>query len=63
MDECLIDYVAYLARSQPWGGRIIKKWDFDLYKARLNGKKVFVWETPEGEAEARAEGKGQEAVV
>jgi hypothetical protein len=43
MDECLIDYVTQLAKTECWG-KYIKKWEFDLFKAWLNGRKAFVWE-------------------
>jgi hypothetical protein len=44
LDRLLINHVEWLAKTEPWNGRVIKKWEFDLFNARLNGKKVFVWE-------------------
>jgi hypothetical protein len=43
MDELLIARVTWLAGTESWGKRV-KKWEFDLLNARLNGKKAFVWE-------------------
>jgi hypothetical protein len=43
MDECLIDYVTRLAKTESWG-KYNKKWEFDLFCARLNGRKAFVRE-------------------
>jgi hypothetical protein len=51
MDESLIDYVTWLAGTESWGKRV-RKWEFDLFGAKLGGKKAFVWES------AAAGGKG-----
>jgi hypothetical protein len=42
MDECIIDHVTWLAWNESWG-KSVKKWKFDLFKAKLGGKKAFVW--------------------
>jgi hypothetical protein len=50
MDELLIDRVTVMARTSVLGCRAKLDWHFDLYEARLNGRKAFV-----GEAESPAE--------
>jgi hypothetical protein len=43
MDECIIDYVTRLTKFDYVWGRLITQ-DVDLFNARLNGKRAFVWE-------------------
>ena len=46
MDKRIIEEVTQLAKfDESWGRLItVEKWDFDLFNARLDGKKAFVWE-------------------